>query len=91
MQPFFSSNRQRRDAGSAACNCSTNVRSEAALVVDLSEDGYTEVVFVDADTMSLMAADMDACYCRVLMTTSKDDRKGIMFNVRYNYTKLFSS
>lgn len=45
-------------------------------MVDLSQDGITELLFIDADTMALTAADMEACTCRVLLTTSPDDRKG---------------
>ncbi|XP_053397738.1 proto-oncogene tyrosine-protein kinase ROS-like isoform X2 [Mercenaria mercenaria] len=80
LHDFFSRQRRRRNVHNA-CNCPANEKVSSAVTVDLSADGHTEIMYVDRESLSLKAADMDACKCRTLLNTASSDRKGLPADV----------
>ncbi|XP_052809891.1 proto-oncogene tyrosine-protein kinase ROS-like isoform X2 [Mya arenaria] len=68
--------RQSRDL-TPPCSCPRDVRVGPGVTVDLVKNGGTELVFVELGSMSLIAADMQGCQCRVLLNTTEKDRKGL--------------
>ena len=43
--------------------------------MDLSQDGHTEVIFVDEDN-NILAADVYGCHCRTLLKATSDRPTG---------------
>lgn len=77
IHDFF--NRRHRRSVKNPCNCPASQKVSSAVTVDLSADGHTEIIYVDATSGALKAADMDACRCRTLLDTTVGDRKGDIF------------
>ena len=57
------------------CSCHSNQNGASVLAMDLSQDGHTEVIFVDQNN-NIVASDVYGCHCRTLLTTSSRDPKG---------------
>ena len=47
----------------------------SALAMDLSQDGHTEVIFVDEDN-DILAADVYGCHCRTLLKATSGRQTG---------------
>ena len=72
----FLDNTRMKRAVNSACDCPPSSQVSSAMAIDLSQNGDTEVIFVDTNTLNLLASDMHGCQCRVLLQTDDSDRKG---------------
>ena len=73
---FFANSSRKKRAVNVPCSCHGNQNSASVLAMDLSQDGHTEVIFVDEDN-NIVASDVYGCHCRTLLTTSPRDPKGM--------------
>ena len=73
---FFTDSKRQRRAVNVPCNCPNDQRTSSALAMDLSQDGHTEVIFVD-DSNNILAADVYGCHCRTLFQTTPGNAKGM--------------
>lgn len=72
---FFPEKARRRRAVNLPCNCPSNQNSASVLAMDLSQDGNTNVIFVDENN-NIVAADVDGCHCRTLLSTTPQESHG---------------
>ena len=72
--PLFRTSREKRDTTN--CNCTSLLQPGSVLTVDHSQDKRMEVMFYDEASHSIVATDINGCYCRPVVTGNGVNDKG---------------
>ncbi|CAG2239895.1 Tyrosine-protein kinase Btk29A,Tyrosine kinase receptor Cad96Ca,Discoidin domain-containing receptor 2,Tyrosine-protein kinase receptor TYRO3,Putative neurotrophin receptor LTRK 1,ALK tyrosine kinase receptor,Tyrosine-protein kinase ABL2,Tyrosine-protein kinase abl-1,Tyrosine-protein kinase receptor UFO,Macrophage colony-stimulating factor 1 receptor,Leukocyte tyrosine kinase receptor,Tyrosine-protein kinase receptor Tie-1,Receptor-type tyrosine-protein kinase FLT3,ALK tyrosine kinase receptor homolog scd- len=74
VKPLFRNARNKREAPS--CNCSTSFQLGSRIALDNTEDAKTEILFYDEGTKSIIATDINGCFCKSVTSQTPDSKKG---------------
>ncbi|CAC5423207.1 unnamed protein product [Mytilus coruscus] len=74
VKPLFSNARNKREAPS--CNCSASFQPGSRIALDNTEDIKTEILFNDDKTKSIIATDINGCYCKSVTSQTPASKKG---------------
>ena len=80
VRPFLSDSRKKGDA--TYCNCTSNLKPGGKIAVDHSQDMRMKILFYDGSTSSIMATDINGCFCRTIVTQDKVKNIGIWLDIK---------